>query len=119
VKWKPPRNADIEEIELKPPPIIPATNRFHERVELTPAEEDHTPYQLGAYDNLRAITHKRELAHLRKPVVEWTGEVREEPWIRGPCRNGGQRILLLSHTHPCPTPLTTPLPSVPPAAYCT
>ena len=82
VKWKPPRNADIEEIELKPPPIIPATNRFHERVELTPAEEDHTPYQLGAYDNLRAITHKRELAHLRKPVIEWTGEVRGGLWMR-------------------------------------
>ena len=74
VKYKPPRNDDIEPIELKPPPIIPATNRFGEKVVLTAAEEDHMSYELGSYDNLRAITHKRELAHLRKPVCEWTGE---------------------------------------------
>jgi hypothetical protein len=74
VKYKPPRNEDIEPIELKPPPIIPATNRFGEHVVLTPAEEDHMNYELGSYDNLRAITHKRELAHLRKPVCEWDGK---------------------------------------------
>jgi|TARA_B110000091_G_C13784087_1_gene462502 hypothetical protein len=73
VKYKPPRNEDIEPIDLKPPPIIPATNRFGENIVLTPAEEDHMSYELGSYDNLRAITHKRELAHLRKPVLEWTG----------------------------------------------
>ena len=72
VKYKPPRNEDIEPVELKPPPIVPATNRFGELIVLTPAEEDHQAYELGSYSNLRAITHKRELAHLRKPVIEWT-----------------------------------------------
>lgn len=73
VKYKPPRNKDIDALELKPPPIIPATNRFGEEVILTPAEEDHMNYELGSYDNLRAIAHKRELSHLRKPVYEWNG----------------------------------------------
>ena len=97
VKWKPPRNEDIEEIELKPPPIIPATNRFGEKVVLTPAEEDHMNYQLGSYDNLRAITHKRELAHLRKPVYEWDGEelafwVAEQPLLELGAKEYGAAI---------------------------
>ena len=73
VKYKPPRNEDIEPVELKPPPIVPATNQFGELVVLTAAEEDHQSYQLGDYSNLRTITRKREVAHLRKPVVEWSG----------------------------------------------
>ena len=51
VKYKPPRNEDIEPVELKPPPIVPATNRFGELVVLTPTEEDHQGYELGEYSN--------------------------------------------------------------------
>ena len=97
VKYKPPRNEDIEPIELKPPPIIPATNRFGEKIVLTPAEEDHMNYELGSYDNLRAITHKRELAHLRKPVYEWSGEefafwVSEQPLLELGAKEYGTAI---------------------------